>query len=170
MTTTLSWTQGNPLFVTEVVRLLLQEAEPTRDGPLRNVRGDLGIPEGVREAISGRLNRLSQVCNQVLTTASVIGREFGLDQLERLHADLTGQRILGLIEEALNARIIEEIPQFVSRYQFAHVLVQETLASTLSATRRARMHGEIGETLEQLYASELTAHAAELADHFSRII
>ena len=163
-----SRTQGNPLFVTEVVRLLLQEAEPTRDGPLRNVSGDWGIPEGVREAISERLNRLSQICNLVLTTASVIGREFGLDQLERLHTDLSGQQILGMIEEALNARIIEEIPQFVGRYQFAHVLVQETLTSTLSATRRARMHREIGETLERLYASELTVHAAELADHFSQ--
>jgi len=150
------------------VGLLVQDPELTQEGKLGMVRGDLGIPDGVREAIGGRLNRLSDACNHVLTTASVIGREFGLDQLEQVIPDDSAELLLELMEEALNARIIEEIPQAVGRYQFSHVLVQETLASALSATRRSRMHGEIGKALERLYADELAAHAAELADHFSR--
>jgi len=156
-----SHTQGNPLFVTEVVRLLVQDPELTDEGLLEMVGSDLGIPDGVREAIGGRLIRLSDACNHVLTTASVIGREFGLDQLEQVNPDDSAELLLALMEEALNARIIEEIPQ-------ADVLVQETLASTLSATRRSRMHGEIGKVLEQLYADELPDHAAELAFHFSQ--
>ena len=64
-----SHTQGNPLFVTEVVRLLVQDPQLTQGGQLEMVSGDLGIPDGVREAIGGRLIRLSGGCNRVLTTA-----------------------------------------------------------------------------------------------------
>ena len=163
-----SHTQGNPLFVTEVVRLLVQDPKLTQEGQLGMAGRELGLPDGVREAISGRLIRLSDACNQALTTASVIGREFGLDQLEQVNPNDSPESLLASMEEALNARIIEEIPQAVGRYQFSHVLVQETLASKLSAARRSRMHGEIGKVLELLYADELTAHAAELADHFSQ--
>ena len=163
-----SHTQGNPLFVTEVVRLLLQDPEITQEGQLGMTGRELGIPDGVREAIGGRLIRLSDACNQALTIASVIGREFGLDQLEQVIPEGSAELLLASMEEALNARIIEEIPHAVGRYQFSHVLVQETLASTLSATRRSMMHGDIGKALEVLYAGELNDHAAELADHFSQ--
>ena len=91
---------------------------------------------------------MSDACNRVLTIGSVIGREFGLVQLERLVPDLSNPEVLGLMEEALGARIIEELPHAVGRYQFTHVLVQETLATNLSAARRSRLHREIGEALE----------------------
>lgn len=164
-----SHTQGNPLFVTEVVRLLVQETGLTGEGNWQRASVDLGIPDGVREVIDGRLNRLSEACNNVLATASIIGREFGLNQLERLFPDLSGEELLVLTEEALHARIIEEIALAVGHYQFTHVLVQETLARKLSATRRARLHREIGGVLEDLYANELRFHAAELAHHFAQV-
>ncbi len=59
--------------------------------------------------------------------------------------------------------------QAVGRYQFAHVLVQETLARKLSAARRSRLHREIGGLLEDLYSNEIRLHAAELAHHFAQV-
>ena len=44
------------------------------------------IPQGVREVVGRRLDHLSEACNRVLTIASVIGREFDLDVLERVVA------------------------------------------------------------------------------------
>ena len=71
-----SHTEGSPLFVGEVVRMLQQEGELTTER-VANFQGrDLRIPEGVREVIGRRLNGLSEDCNRVLTIASVIGREF----------------------------------------------------------------------------------------------
>ena len=70
-------TEGNPLFVTEVVRLLVQEGELTQESGSRD-SWTVRIPEGVREVIGRRLNRLSQRCNETLTIASVVGREFEL--------------------------------------------------------------------------------------------
>ena len=185
-------TEGNPLFVTEVVRLLVQEGEighvheserphthglagtgvgPAADSVSHQVVGrdswTVRIPEGVREVVGRRLNRLSQRCNETLTVASVIGREFGLDQLTRLIDDQPEDRILEVLEEALAARVIEEIPRVVGRYQFTHALIKDTLDQELSTTRRVRLQARIAEALEDLYGDDSDAHAHELAHHFA---
>ncbi|MFQ6029624.1 MAG: hypothetical protein ACE5Q6_19275, partial [Dehalococcoidia bacterium] len=160
-------TEGNPLFLTEVVRLLVQEGELTPDRVSQRDSWSVRIPEGVREVIGRRLNRLSQRCNQTLAIASVIGREFTLDQLKPLVEDMPEGRLLEVLEEALSARIIEELPQAMARYQFTHALIQETLAVELTITRRVRLHAQIAEVLEGLYGADAEAHAAELAHHFA---
>ncbi|MCH7787184.1 MAG: tetratricopeptide repeat protein, partial [Chloroflexi bacterium] len=161
-------TEGNPLFVTEVVRLLVQEGELTHEKASGRDSWSVRIPEGVREVIGRRLNRLSQRCNETLTIASVIGREFELRQLNKLIDDATEDMILDVLEEALSARVIEELPSAMGRYQFTHALMQETLVEELSLTRRARLHARIAEVLEELYGAEAEAHAAELAHHFAQ--
>ena len=160
-------TEGNPLFVTEVVRLLVQEGELGAEPVLETDSWTIRIPEGVREVIGRRLNRLSQRCNEALTVASIVGREFTLAQLRPLVEDVTEDRLLEILEEALAARVIEELPQSIGRYQFTHALIQETLSGELSLTRRVRLHARIAEALEELYGDDAGAHAAELAHHFA---
>jgi DNA-binding SARP family transcriptional activator len=162
-----SQTEGNPLFVTEVVRLLTQEGELTPERLRGSEVWSIRIPEGVREVIGRRLDRLSDRCNEALAVASVIGREFGLDQLEKL-LDYSEDQLLQLLEEALSARVIEEVPGAIDRYQFTHTLIQETLADELSLTRRVRLHARIAEALEALYGEHADEHAAELAHHFAQ--
>ena len=125
------------------------------------------IPEGVREVIGRRLDRLTERCNETLTIASVIGREFTLAQLKPLVEEMTEDRLLEVLEEALASRVVEELPQSVGRYQFTHALIQETLSGELTTTRRVRLHGRIAEALEALYGDDAEAHAAELAHHFA---
>ena len=169
-------TEGNPLFVTEVVRLLVQEGELTQERSRERDSWEVRIPEGVREVIGRRLNRLSQRCNETLTIASVIGREFDSRQLVRLVEDpsassgqrMSEDRLLETLEEALSARVIEELLEAVGRYQFTHALIQETLSAELSITRRVRLHAQIAQTLEELYGEEAEAHAAELAHHLAQ--
>ncbi|MCH8281267.1 MAG: protein kinase [Chloroflexi bacterium] len=165
-------TEGNPLFVTEVVRLLVQEgevgasrpagAEPLRDSDTWTVR----IPEGVREVIGRRLDRLSDRCNETLTMASVIGREFTLEQLVPLIEDLTRDHLLEVLDEALASKVIEELPRAVGRYQFTHALIQETLAEELSSTRKVQIHARIAQALEEMYGEQADSYSAELAHHF----
>ncbi len=159
-------TEGNPYFMTEIVRLLAEREELTEEG-IGGAQG-LRLPDGVREAIGQRLNRLSDECNQALTTASVIGREFSLSQLGLLIDSFSADQLLDVVEEALGARVIEELSGPGERYQFTHGLVQETLASELSAARRVRLHARIAEALEELYGANAEAHSAELAHHFSQ--
>ena len=161
-------TEGNPLFVTEVVRLLVQEGELTADRTGDRDSWTVRIPEGVREVIGRRLNRLSQRCNEALTVASIAGREFTLAQIRPLVEDVTEDRLFEILEEALAARVIEELPQSVGRYQFTHALIQETLTAELSLTRRVRLHARIAEALEEMYGDDADTHAAELAHHFAQ--
>jgi DNA-binding CsgD family transcriptional regulator/DNA polymerase III delta prime subunit len=158
-------TEGNPLFVKEVVRFLSERKELVTEemaGPQ-----DTRIPEGVREVIGQRLNRLSGQCHQALVIAAVIGRKFSLKELGLLVDGLLEDRLLDVVEEALAARLIEEVPGSTEGYQFSHALIQETLASELWAARRVRLHAKIAQALEELYGLEAEAHAAELAYHFA---
>ena len=95
----------------------------------------------------------------------MIGREFELQQLLQLTEDVTQDRLLELIEEALASRVIEEMPQTVGRYQFTHALIQETLSEELSITRKVRLHGQVAQGLEELYGANVNQYASELAFH-----
>ena len=116
--------------------------------------------------IGQRLNRLSERCNEVLPTASVVGREFDFRLLSNLIEEGAGDTVLEAFEEAPAARIIEEPPGTTGRYQFTHALIQETLVQELSTTRRARLHARVGQALEELYGATAQTHAAELSHHF----
>jgi tetratricopeptide (TPR) repeat protein len=168
-------TEGNPFFLTEVVRLLADEQD---HAAIRSPQSTMAIPQGVRAAVERRLQALSAECQQVLTLAAVRGREFDVAALESagtmLRPALTGERLLEVLEEAVAARIIAEIPQAVGRYSFAHALIRETLYAELSAARRVRLHHQIGGVLESLYETTPEPHPstsagqalAELAYHF----
>jgi DNA-binding SARP family transcriptional activator len=154
-------TEGNPLFVCETVRLLSLEGLP----PQANGGPRLAIPPTISEVISRRLAHLSPGCNQMLVQASVLGREFALDALERVFAEPEA-RFLACVDEATAARVVMEVPGVWGRLRFSHVLVRDTLYDRLGAARRARLHRRAGETLEALYARDPGPHLAELAHHF----
>jgi DNA-binding CsgD family transcriptional regulator len=159
-------TEGNPLFLTEVVRLLVQEGA-LRPERLQQRQGvSLRIPEGVRQVIGKRLNRLSPPCNQMLTIAAVVGREFALEELMRLIDGASDERVLEMLEEAVTARVIEEVPQAIGRYQFTHALIQATLYDEMTTVRRVRLHRRVGEVLEEAYRTDLEPYLAQLAHHF----
>ena len=166
-------TEGNPLFVTEVVRLLVQEGQLNQASNLNTTGRQtdswaVRIPEGVREVIGRRLNKLTERCNETLTVASIVGREFEFDQLKTLVDNLSDDMLLDVLEEALAARVIEEMPDSIGRYQFTHALLQETLMDELSLTRRVRLHARIAESLEALYGDQDKQHATELVFHFEQ--
>ena len=159
-------TEGNPFFMTEVIRLLGERkqasGEPETDGP-----GGLEIPQSVLDVIGQRLNRLSADCVGVLTTAAVIGRQFDFRLLGILSEEFSESQLLDFVDEALDAYLIQEVPGQGDDYQFSHALVQQTLGERVSASRRVRLHAKIGETLETLYGDQPENHASELARHFA---
>ena len=152
-------TQGNPLFATEIGRLLVSE------GSREHTHGRLPIPQGVREAIGLRLRRQSEECRKVLTLASVIGREFDLDTVQRA-SGLGEDDLLEALEEAAAARLVGDVPGTGGRLRFSHILVRDALYLDLPAPRRLRLHRAIGETLEALYGSNPEPHLSELAHHY----
>ena len=153
-----STTEGNPFFVAETMRLLASE------GRLDGRGAGIAIPMGARMLIGRRLDRLSQDCNELLSVAAVSGTTFSSDVLERI-SDLTGDRLLGVLDEAIAAGVIEEAPGTWGRYRFAHALIRETLYEELSTARRIRVHRATAEALEQMPSGGETM-LADIARHF----
>jgi tetratricopeptide (TPR) repeat protein len=164
-------TEGNPLFVQEVVRYLVEEGliarkeggwRPTKDTPL-----EMSIPEGLRDVIGKRLSLLSPECNQLLAVASVIGREFALETLKAV-AGINEDVFVNALKEAVRLSILEERSQRgVVRYRFTHAFFRQTLYEEMIAPQRLKLHQQVARSLETLYAKRLKEHAAELAEHFS---
>ncbi|HSJ73002.1 MAG TPA: AAA family ATPase, partial [Miltoncostaeaceae bacterium] len=156
-------TEGNPLFLTELVRLLLQEGGLAWGGD----EGDWTprIPEGVRAVIARRLDRLSEPCRATLGLGAALGREVDLRTLCALADDAPEDEVLEALEEAAAARVLDEVPGSAGRYAFSHALIRETLLEELSAARRARLHARAVAALERLYGDAQEAHAAEILHH-----
>ena len=151
-------TEGNPLFAGEVGRLLASE------GPFEEA-AKLPVPEGVREVIGRRLKGMSERCRQVLRLASALGREFDLDALERV-SGLEQEDLFAALEEAMAARLVGELPNGGGELRFSHMLIRDAVYEQLPATRRLRLHGEIGDALVELCGRNLEPHLTELAHHY----
>jgi len=164
-------TEGNPLFVQEVVRYLVEEGliarkeggwRPTKDTPL-----EMTIPEGLRDVIGKRLSLLNPECNHLLGVASVIGREFALETLKAV-AGMNEEVFVNALKEAVRLSVLEEHSQRgVVRYRFTHAFFRQTLYEEMIAPQRLKLHQQVARVLENLYARRLKEHATELAEHFS---
>ena len=152
-------TEGNPLFVAEVVRLL------DADGRIAEADAHLRIPPGVRTVIGRRVARLPERCRSLLARASVLGREFGLDALAHL-SELPHDDMLDALDDAMAERIVTDVPGSPGRLRFCHALVRDTLYDELPSARRLQLHHDAGEALEAVYSVDLEPHLAELAQHF----
>jgi DNA-binding SARP family transcriptional activator len=139
-----SETGGNPFFVEEVLRQVWESGAP-------------GVPEGVREMLAGRLERLGEPAGDVLRLAAVAGGELRLDVLEAAGA-LPRAELVEALDAALAAHLIREEP---AGAVFAHALVREAIYAQLSGARRALLHLRVGEALERSGGGD-----AELAHHF----
>ncbi len=166
-------TEGNPLFVQEVMRYLVEEGLLERqEGELQRV-GDEPlagkIPEGLRDVIGKRLSRLTDDCNSILGVASVIGRDFRLDVLERV-SDVREEGLHAALQEAAGAAVIEQRATTGAGavFRFAHAFFRQTLYDEMYVPRRIRLHQQVGRSLEEIYGERLEEHAAEIAEHFSQ--
>jgi hypothetical protein len=160
-------TEGNPLFVQEVLRYLVEEGIVVREGGRYLLTdSDAGIPEGLRDVVGKRLSRLSEKTNQVLSVAAVIGREFRLDVLQHV-AGLPEEELYVALEEATERAVVEQ-RQAVGTvgFRFTHAFFRQTLYEEIFVPRRIRLHQNVGKALEEIYGRRLDEHAAELAEHF----
>jgi DNA-binding SARP family transcriptional activator len=153
-------TEGNPLFVGEVVRLLVAEHRFDAEAV-----ESLAVPQGIRDVIDRRLGHLPPECLELLTLAATLGREFAVDALEAVsgtHRD----KLLDTLDEAMEARLVSELPGAVDRLRFAHALIRDAVYESLTPARRSQLHRRVGDALEELYADDPALHLAELAHHF----
>ncbi|HEY93377.1 MAG TPA: hypothetical protein G4O15_00365, partial [Dehalococcoidia bacterium] len=165
-------TEGNPLFIQEVIRYLTEEKLIDSSGGKMKTSDiaqlESNIPEGLRDVIGKRLSNLSEECNRLLSVAAVIGRDFSLDTL-RLVVNLDEEIFFDALKEAIQTAILEERKQLGTiHYRFTHAFFRQTLYEEMIAPRRLQLHQQVARALEKQYEKRLGDHAAELAEHFSQ--
>jgi tetratricopeptide (TPR) repeat protein len=162
-------TEGNPFFIEEVCRNLIENGRvqvvdrvATLSGPVE----DLNLPDTVQAVIRARLDRLDPHTQKALRHAAVIGREFNRPILERMFQDrgrlsrcLDSLQALGLIHQT---RVLPE-----ATYQFNHILTQEVAYAGMLLRQRRTLHQAAGRAIEDLYEGRLEERLDLLAYHFS---
>jgi hypothetical protein len=156
---------GNPLFVSELVRLLRAEDR------LHELEHDaaLVLPRGVDQVIARRLEHVSDPCRRTLSLAAVVGRQFDLTVLQQA-GDAQGDELLGQLEEALAARVVEAVAGARGAHRFSHDLVRQTLYSALGAVERRHTHEAVARALEKLHGSRPASVVTDLAHHFGEAL
>jgi hypothetical protein len=142
-------TEGNPLFVDEVLRLM--EARGEGEEPR--------LPGSVRGVLDGRLALLPAGALAALEAASVLGREFDVRLAERLPPE--GAALGPVLQAAAAAGLVAPVPGRPHRQAFTHILVREALYQPLPAPRRALLHDRASRLLEAAPG----ASPAEVAHH-----
>ena len=164
-------TEGNPLFVWEVMRRRLDADRASWGTPLGGgitLWNLEGVPDGLAEIIGTRLARLTPQCQRLLTIAAVIGRELSLSTI-RAVVEQPDETISDALGEAVRAAVLREQARVGEvRYRFAHALFRQSLYAELTAADRMRLHPQVARVLEAQYGQRADEHAGELAEHFAR--
>lgn len=156
-------TEGNPFFVEEVMRHLIETGVLFERGGRWSsalTPDEIGVPEGVREVLGDRLGRLSEECRAVLAAAAVLGRGFRFETLAAMKP-AEEEALITALEEAVAAQLVIETDGS-GAHEFTHALVRETLYARLGAPRRQRLHAAAAAAIETV---EGEAPVAALALH-----
>jgi len=161
-------TDGNPLFVEESVRALVETGALTGDRGKYQLGRDLPavhVPDTVQAILTARIDRLPPDEKRLLEIAAVIGKDFPLSLLLEVADEMEGtiRRRLGQLQTAeflFETRLLPDL-----EYTFKHALTHEVAYGSLLADRRRDLHVRIAETMERLYGDRLGEQIERLAHH-----
>ena len=154
-------TEGNPFFVEEVCKALIEEGQLTlADGRWQATPVDeIVIPQSVRVTIQARLGKLPEPTQEALRLAAVLGREFDFDTLARA-SDLGEEALITALEAAEHAQLIAEARRAArTTFVFAHALIPATLRENTGRLRRQRLHRRAALAIEALRPEDYEALA-----------
>ena len=163
-------TRGNAFFVDETLKWLVES------GTLKEIDGkwtgwdmeSLKLPPTVRDAVTARIDRLSEDARGLADLAAVIGARVTYEQMAAL-SSMPDEGLVTAITELVSQRVLEEMwTTGETAYDFAHPVLQQVTYSALGAARARMIHGQVAEALEVFYGPRAVLHAGELAFHFSR--
>jgi predicted ATPase len=142
--------EGNPLFVEEFVRMLIEEGRLVRDVDRWRAASadslDVRVPESIQALIGARLDVLTPSEKAIVYAASVIGEEFELDQAVALIGGRDiGDDLDGLLRRGIVAPNRRAGP---GAHRFRHLLIRDVAYATLPKSERARLHEAFGQQLE----------------------
>ncbi|MAF10656.1 hypothetical protein CMK11_09405, partial [Candidatus Poribacteria bacterium] len=162
--------RGNPFYIEEALRALVESESIVRDGAGWAVADSLdhiAVPDSIERITLSRLDRLSPDARRLLQTAAVIGRSFARRVLEAVtppHIDLA----VALQELEDGAFVTREYGSWDVQYAFRHVYTQQVVYGAILSRRRQELHGAIAEAIAELYPDAAAEQAETLAYHYTQ--
>ena len=161
---------GNPLFLEEVVRSLIEEGVIGVEAGVPYLARDLAgihVPDRIQDVLMARLDRLPEGPKHAIQIASVIGREFALRLLERITD--AGEKLDGIVSELRALELIYEKTSYPElAYMFKHALTHDVAYESVLVQRRKTLHRIVGSAIEELYPDRIQEHYEALAHHFGQ--
>jgi class 3 adenylate cyclase/tetratricopeptide (TPR) repeat protein/ABC-type transport system involved in cytochrome c biogenesis ATPase subunit len=162
-------TDGNPLFVEELTKtvletgILVEDAEGYR---LERPLPPLAIPETLQDSLMARLDRLAPV-REIAQLGAAIGREFSYSLVRALvgRDETALKHGLAQLEQAGLVFRRGEPPEAV--YSFKHALVRDAAYESVLKSRRHQLHGQIARALEERFAEIVASQPEIVAHHFT---
>lgn len=166
-------TRGNPLFIVEMVKELVES------GQLKQSRSEGGIewrleaaaphgpliPVSIREALAGRLSRLSVAASRLIEYAAVLGRPFSYEWI-RVISGLAEDTLLDVLDELLAKRVwVERKGRSHSMFSIHHPVMAENVLERIEPARRTQLHRLVAEAWMQVHGAEDPASVGLLATH-----
>ncbi|MFX0199096.1 MAG: adenylate/guanylate cyclase domain-containing protein [Candidatus Hodarchaeota archaeon] len=162
-------TEGVPFFIEEFIRSLkdlkIIERKNNRYQLARDIQ-DLPIPATIQDVIMARVDSLPEGAKEVLQTGSVIGREFSYELIKQV-TSISQEELLTHLSVLKDSELLYErgiYPE--STYIFKHALTQEVVYDSILTSRRKKLHGEIGNVIEEFFGDNISDHYEVLAEHY----
>lgn len=161
--------EGNPLYMEELIKALLEVFSPEeiRDG--RKIKGHIEeiVPYSLREIIQARIDKLERQTKLVLQCGAVLGKQFSLSLIELF--DILRDGLLEQLYSLKGMEFIRESPTPKGvEFAFKHPLIQEVAYESLLTRQRKQLHLSIARKLEQIFSDGLAQYYPLLAYHYSR--
>ena len=163
-------TQGNPFFMEEIVRALVEQGVLVRNGATRLTKPltEIHVPPTVHGILASRIDALPASEKDLLQTLAVIGKDFPLNLVRHITAS-PDDRLEPMLKGLQAGEFIYEQPALgEAEYTFKHALTQEVAYNSVLMERRRLLHERTGEAIEALFKDRIDDHLAELAHHYSR--
>jgi len=161
--------EGNPFFLEEILRALIDNAAIVYDEDSRRWHAgsdiaDLPVPATLHGVITSRIDRLPQAAKHVLQLAAVVGRIVPLPLLTAIASDDTLEDQLRLLQRAELLRERARLPE--TEYIFKHQLTQQAAYAGLLRRKRRTLHRRVAEALELHYTDRIEEQLGLLAHHW----
>ena len=164
-------TEGNPYFVEEIVRSLIDEGGVYRTGDGLHWKSDtkvddITIPDTLQALLMARIDRLDRDTRSTLQLASVIGRSFYVKVLNAISdSTIALDKHLTTLQRAELVREAMRLPEM--EYIFKHELARDTAYGSILNRKRRELHLRVALAIETLFPDRLAEHANRLAVHFA---
>ena len=163
-------TGGNPLFVEQMLRELVERGDLRRAGGVWvgwHVE-PVGLPRTVRDVLKARIDRLPSDARHVADYVAVIGTATEHEVLVEV-TGLESQRLLSALDDLRrDGIIIERADGAAVTYDVAHPMLRQTLAESVGLARERTMHASIASAIERVHGARAERHAESIAAHWQR--